>query len=135
MQQRPSEIELASHFFPCEECMALAGTNQDCQHCTTHYSQHYQNLIRTFKYVQSFCQPWLPSFPCPIRRTDGDNCSACTTPATLVQPTVLDALSLDNFCGKCIPPLPTQLVLTTKLVTLAMREPSLPHWRTAPMNS
>ena len=61
--------------------MALVGTNQDCQHCSAHYSRHYQQLVRTFKYVQSFRQSWLPSFPCPIMRTDGSSCSACNGPS------------------------------------------------------
>ena len=61
--------------------MTLAGTNQDCQRCTTRYSQHYQSLIRSFKYVQSFRQPWLPSFPCPIMCADGENCSAHQSPS------------------------------------------------------
>ena len=79
--QRASEIEMAAKFFPCEECMALAGTNQDCSHCNTHYSQHYQQVVRSFKSIQKFRQPCLPSCPCPILLTDGTNCSASSSPS------------------------------------------------------
>ena len=61
--------------------MALAGTNQDCRHCSTHYSQHYHQVVRSFKSVQKFNQPYLPSFPCPIMLTDGTNCSASNSPS------------------------------------------------------
>ena len=61
--------------------MALTGTNQDCTRCSTHYSQHYQKVVQSYRTVQNFRQPFLPSFPCPTMLTNGTNCSACNTPS------------------------------------------------------
>ena len=72
---------MTAEFFPCEECMALAGTNQDCKRCCTHYSQHYHPLVRSFKSVQRFRQPCLPSLPCPIILSDETTCTASDIPS------------------------------------------------------
>ena len=61
--------------------MALAGTNQDCRRCCTHYSQRYHQVVGSFKSVQRFRQPCLPSFPCPIMLPDGTNCTPSDSPS------------------------------------------------------
>ena len=130
VQQRPSEIEYCS-FFPCEECMALAGTNQDCQNCCTHYSQHYQQLVRTFRSVQSFRQSLLPSFPCPIMHTDGSNCSACNSPS-IYGTGNCDGCSLyRQFLWKTHCSTSTPVNPYNQTLYLGLREASLPRLRKA----
>ena len=83
---RPSETELTANFFPCEDCLALGSTNSDCTRCGTHSSSHYQKVVQSYKYVQTFRQSFLPSFPCPILLTSGHmpsvfgtgNCHGCS---------------------------------------------------------
>ena len=37
--------------------------------------------FQSYRYVQTFRQSFLPSFPCPIMLTSGDNCSASRSPS------------------------------------------------------
>ena len=74
--QNRSISEPDTNIFPCDECMALAGTNQSCNVCIHEHWQHFEKLTSSFRSISKFQQPILPSFPCPAQLPDGENCSA-----------------------------------------------------------
>ena len=71
--------ESDSNIFPCEECMALAGTNQSCRVCIHEHWQHLEHLSSSFRTIKKLQQPILRSFPCPSMLQDGVNCSGIKT--------------------------------------------------------
>ena len=73
--QNRRNSETDTNIFPCEECMALAGTNQSYKICINEHWQHLEKLSSSFRSISKFQQPILPSFPCPAQLQDGVNCS------------------------------------------------------------
>ena len=67
--------ETDTNIFPCEECVALAGTNQSCKVCINEHWQHLEKLSNSFRSISKFQQPILPGFPCPAQLQDVVNCS------------------------------------------------------------
>ena len=55
--------------------MALAGTNHSCRICIHEHRKYHDYLTRSFKSINKFRQPILPSFPCPSLLPYGKNCS------------------------------------------------------------
>ncbi|CAE7209868.1 eglA [Symbiodinium sp. CCMP2592] len=80
-QTRPRgrALDDPSLIFPCEDCMALAGTNTNCNTCRHKYGMHYEKL-RRLDLLPDFQQApvnKLPSFPCPFPLDDkGTLCDA-----------------------------------------------------------
>ena len=67
-RQRGRGLDDPALFFPCEECMSLAGTNTACGVCRYKYQTHYDKLRQSklLPNLSKSSQPKLPSFPCPF---------------------------------------------------------------------
>ena len=73
-KKRNLEADNTTNIFPCNSCMALAGTNSSCKVCTHEHWQHFEHLRKSFRSISKYHQPKLESFPCPIMLSNGDNC-------------------------------------------------------------
>ena len=67
-RQRGRGLDDPKLYFPCEECMALAGTNTSCNVCHYKYATHFDNLkkAQSLPNLAKSSQPKLPRFPCPF---------------------------------------------------------------------
>ena len=67
-RQRGRGLDDPTLFFPCEECMALAGTNTSCNVCHYKYQTHFEKLKKSqsLPNLAKSPQSKLPSFPCPF---------------------------------------------------------------------
>ena len=67
-RQRGRGLDDPTLFFPCKECMALAGTNTSCNVCHYKYQTHLEKLKKSqsLPNLAKSPQAKLPSFPCPF---------------------------------------------------------------------
>ena len=73
-KKRDLQADNTTNIFPCNSCMALAGTNSSCKVCTHEHWQHFEHLRKSFRSVSKYHQQKFESFPCPIMLPNGDNC-------------------------------------------------------------
>ena len=67
-RQRGRGLDDPTLLFPCEECMALAGTNTSCSVCHYKYQTYFEKLKKSqsLPNLAKSPQDKLPSFPCPF---------------------------------------------------------------------
>ena len=54
VHQRPSETEMTANFSFVKNAWLLQVPIKDCRHCSTHYPQHYHQVVSSFKSVHKF---------------------------------------------------------------------------------
>ena len=82
-RQRGRGLDDPTLLFPCEECMALAGTNTSCKVCHFKYQTHFDKLMQSqsLPNLAKSPQDKLPSFPCPFPINDeAELCDGGQTP-------------------------------------------------------
>ena len=92
-RQRGRGLDDPTLFFPCEECMALAGTNTSCNVCNYKYQTHYDKLRKSqlLPNLARSQHPKLPSFPCrfPLINEDSELCDGAQSPSFSVMVSAL----------------------------------------------
>ena len=72
--RRPDNSDPA--LIPCSNCMALLGTNSDCMDCQNSDNLQWVRANSLFQDLEPFKQRFIPGFPCPLHKDNGDCCSA-----------------------------------------------------------